>query len=1480
MHKSLKPILLAATAFGLTFLAGQTVRADYSNTVMSFHPVGYWPLNETTAPGAGVTTATNLGTLGTSFNATFQGNVTFGFPGVIVSETDTADGFDGASAQAKTPYTAAGLSNAPSFSVEAWLLARNTNSGNTQCALSDVDAGSTRSGWLLYLNVANPGQYTFRTYNKNGGTASLSLNIGAANSINAGQWYHLVIVVSNAITTNVVYAYTNGALAVGPVGLPAFVPSDGGQGGFTIGSRSDDGFFFNGEIDEVAYYTNALGPTTIAAHYAAATNPVPLTLYEVLVQQSNPILYFRMHEPNNLPVAHNYGTVGAAANGYYQPGTVPGVAGPTFSGLANGLGANNFACRFSPGGTQSSTTPGPGVACAPYNLGLLDEQGTITLSAWIKVPASPVGWFTGVAGRGDSSYRFGLDQSGLPRFADGGNPDITGFNAVNDGNWHLWTGVYDAGSGKAYLYIDTALAGSDTWSPPGGNSSEEFFIGGAPDYPDRNFVGTICQVAALTNALTAQQVQQVYFSGAPSQFAQAVAAQGPIAYWPLNETNQPPSAVLPVPAANLGTLGASLNANFSGDVIYGVPGALASTTDTADSFNGATTQASAPYTSDLSNAPPFTIEAWLLAYDDSTGRGLMCPLNCVDATSPRSGWLIYLGIDNPGQYTFRTYNQNGGTFSLNFDIGASNSVTVGQWYHLAVVVSNAVTVTNVYGYLNGALVAGPTPLPSYVPNDGLHGGFFIGVRSDDLFYFDGAIDEVAYYTNALSPSTILAHYQAGTNPSPATAYSSLVQQSHPILYYRMDEVPTPLAGPYLVPLPVATNLGSLGAAAKGYYQPGTVPGVAGPTNIGFGPNNFACQFSPFGSQSTDANGPGVMCAPYNQALLNVTQALTLAAWVQVPAGLVRWFQTVAGRGDASYRFDVDNAPPGLPHFAAAPNGDVVGNNQFNDGNWHFWVGVFDPVTTSSYLYIDSLLVASSPGSPLSEVTSYFFIGGAPDYNDRNFVGNVCQVAIFTNALSVGQIEAMYNVVGTVPTVFLPTNAFTINQGANGSLAATVAGTPPLNFQWYYLDTGGNTNVATGQTTSTLGLTNVQPSLNGNQYFLVVNNAYGATTGSVATLTVAQGPPTIQVDLSPLSQSVPVGVMVSYSVEVTGSSPFYYQWFRDGSQVNGATNSSYTFAALAGSHTYSCTITNTFGPTTSSTATVVGLTAPAPVITFNGDGTGWTVNSTVVKTPAFSSGVLLLTDGTNSEARSVFFNTAQYIGGFATFFTYQEADGISPLADGATFCIQNSPLGASAIGAPGGDLAFTGIDKSVAFEMNIYNGANGGIGIQFGTNGLTADSTPSIGSYFPTTPVNLASAHPINVRLYYNGAVFYLLLVDATTGASYTTAYPIGDITSIVKGASALIGFTGATGGLNSIQTISNFRFSYTTPPVLSVTNSGTSVVVSWPVSVSTFFALQQGPSVTGPWTAYSGTPPTIVNGQYQATIPSPSGTQFYRLVLQ
>jgi hypothetical protein len=957
-----------------------------------------------------------------------------------------------------------------------------------------------------------------------------------------------------------------------------------------------------------------------------------------------------------------------------------------------------------------------------------------------------------------------------------------------------------------------------------------------------------------------------------ADYSNTVMSLNPVAYWPLNETTTPPGGATAT-AANTGTLGATQDAPFQGENVYGYPGAIAGSTDSAVSFTGFRNAAAlAPASPNVSTPPPFTVEAWIRPHDDGTFWGTTCLLSDVDANSPRSGWLLYANIDNPGQWNFRTYAANGTTPSINLDLGAPHSMVNEQWYHIVLVVSNAVTATNFYAYINGAPVAGPVALAGYVPNDGLAGGFCIGSRTDvgNGYTCVAAIGEVAYYTNALDPATVLAHYQAGTNPAPATAYTTLVQQGNPALYYRLNVTPT--GQPYPVALPVAVNHGSLGAAGNGFYQPGTMPGAAaGPTNSGFGPLSVACTFPGMQPNVDQA----IMCDAFDQTALNITPGLSVTAWIRASGNPLN-FQTVLGRGDTSYRMDVDTS--GLPHFACNPNGDVVGPTAITDGQWHFWAGIFDPASNQEELFIDGVKVVSTSGGAPTSMSDYLLLGGAPDYTDRYFTGDMCHVAVFNYALSATQVGNLYSSVGVPPNIVLSTNGITVNEGANASLTAGVVGSSPLSLQWYSISTGNVTNTVAGDTTATLSLNNVSASLSGYQYFLVAGNSLASVTSSIVTLTVVQGPPTILVNPAPAAQQVPVGVTIGYSVVASGTLPFHYQWSQDGSAVAGATQSTFSVAALSGAHTYTVTVTNNFGPASSTPVTLTGFSGAPPVVTFNTSGTGWTINQNGITDAGITNGTLLLTDGANGEASSAWFNTPQYSDGFAAFFTYQEADGTAPLADGTTFCVQNAAAGTAALGGGGGELGFTGIENSSAFELNIYSGAHGGQGIQFGTNGMTPDSPVATLPYYSTSPVNIASGHPINVQVYFNNGTYIVRLFDTVTSASFVTTYNQGAMRGVIGADTAIVGFTGATGGLNSIQTVSNFRFSYTTPPMLSVNTSGGNAVVSWPVSVSTFFQLQKSASVTGPWTSAGS--PTVVGLQNQVTLPATGTSQFFRLQLQ
>src|SRR6266446_7200925 len=90
----------------ISVMAALAARADYSNTVKSFNPVGYWRVDETNQPPP-PDQATNTGTLGAAANGYYAAGASHGqTTGALVGSGDTAATFDGSSGQVTVPYIA------------------------------------------------------------------------------------------------------------------------------------------------------------------------------------------------------------------------------------------------------------------------------------------------------------------------------------------------------------------------------------------------------------------------------------------------------------------------------------------------------------------------------------------------------------------------------------------------------------------------------------------------------------------------------------------------------------------------------------------------------------------------------------------------------------------------------------------------------------------------------------------------------------------------------------------------------------------------------------------------------------------------------------------------------------------------------------------------------------------------------------------------------------------------------------------------------------------------------------------------------------------------------------------------------------------------------------------------------------------------------------------------------------------------------
>jgi len=148
-------------------------------------------------------------------------------------------------------------------------------------------------------------------------------------------------------------------------------------------------------------------------------------------------------------------------------------------------------------------------------------------------------------------------------------------------------------------------------------------------------------------------------------------------------------------------------------------------------------------------------------------------------------------------------------------------------------------------------------------------------------------------------------------------------------------------------------------------------------------------------------------------------------------------------------------------------------------------------------------------------------------------------------------------------------------GATAIFSVGVSGTAPYAFQWNY-----NGSPILGANTPFYVVTDAQTANEGG-YSVTVTNLDGSVTSAAATLTVATPAGDPDITAQPQGGSLSSG-SDALSVTVTGTGPFSYQWYLNGTAISGATGSAYT-ATTAGSYTVA--VTNAAGTVTSAAAVV-------------------------------------------------------------------------------------------------------------------------------------------------------------------------------------------------------------------------------------------------------------------------------------------------------
>lgn len=529
--KPLHTIKTLAGTFALLAAATLPANADYSSTVLSQGPVGYWRLNETTPPPVPPILATNAGSVGAAANGTYISAVRGVKPGAILSEPNSgAAGFDGVvdGNRVRIPFQPQWNQSTP-FSVEFW--AKPGQTGTLECPAASVEFISTpatqRNGWLFYqgnTSLSDGNGFLFRAYNSSG-LASLT-SAGVSLSLDTTKWYH---VVGSYDGTNM-NIYVNGTLGTSTAVTGSLRANTNSAIPLTFGARADGaaGFFtYSGLIDEAAVYPVALSPAQVLAHYQAGTNAAPPKAYSQVIQADSPAGYWRFNEPAD-PTAANLGTLGSAGNGSYAYNAAPGQAGPRPPGYP-GFESGNDAVSF------DATGNGGYVTVPALNL----DTNTVTITGWVDASGSQPAGGGIILNRSDSTMIGGItvDVAGGLALSYNWNNDPATFNwasTINmaDSDWTYVALVIRPNQAELYSVFGTNFA---TWTGATNFVSHQAssFAGptlfGADLGPTTNlfFKGQIDEVAIFNRSLSAGELYTEYSSAiggvAPQLFTDVTA---------------------------------------------------------------------------------------------------------------------------------------------------------------------------------------------------------------------------------------------------------------------------------------------------------------------------------------------------------------------------------------------------------------------------------------------------------------------------------------------------------------------------------------------------------------------------------------------------------------------------------------------------------------------------------------------------------------------------------------------------------------------------------------------------------------------------------------------------------------------------------------------------------------------------------------------------------------------------------------------
>jgi Concanavalin A-like lectin/glucanases superfamily/Immunoglobulin I-set domain len=728
-------LLLFAASFITLLLEGRTASAaDYPATILADNPIAYYRFEETSGTVAADSSASGAFPA-TYFYSTDNLYPELGQPGIdtnsiVLSAADPAFVYAG--------YYDQFNEQAP-FSFEIWAKPASVDPVNYRCPVGNFSgwAVAKTSGWYVYQTPGTPSTSSFEFVS---GDQNVYIN---AQGVTPGNWYYLAGTFDG---TNFSF-YVNGVL-IGTQNDANYLANStaGSYNSLGIGERGDDSQFFDGGLDEFAYYTNALTAAQILNHYEVGTNS------------------FRA---GNLPpsiledVASTTVYAGDAAQFSVLVSGTPPFTYQWYKGDAPLMDETNDSLSFTCDPTDDGTTYYVAISNAFGSVNSSVATLTVLTNVLIDAP------LTSITRNAGSAAAFEI-------VAEGAGP-ITY-------QWHNGDGSLIPGATNSVLWLSNVQMT---------NNGATYYVSVINPYMSTNSEPATLNVQARPVTVPV------------NGYAKMVAADGAVALWQLNETNGSSTAV-----DSLGSFDGAYLTNLAGIFTFGEPTGIPNDTNTAlglasGSYTGTIPQGETvgatvdiPYALEINPVGAFTVDGWFKASSVTTGgndyRTVISSISNPYGEGP-TGWLVYQTAGNNWAWWPYSGYYGGGQLTDN------DQVVANQWYYLALVYDG----TTFTFYVNGvAKASGTVPgftqngnvpatagssafynynynvtpgLPSYGVNGYGSASLVIGQRSDNDFNpFSGSVADVAVYNRALTPAQIRNHFLNTTSIAISSSGNSIV----------------------------------------------------------------------------------------------------------------------------------------------------------------------------------------------------------------------------------------------------------------------------------------------------------------------------------------------------------------------------------------------------------------------------------------------------------------------------------------------------------------------------------------------------------------------------------------------------------------------------------------------------------------------------------------------------------------------------------